>query len=138
MFNNITLGIYALGLHVNWSLNDPVGFQVLQSRLCIPGTVGTWQNPYPSVDEGERLNEQFAVHLQCSIMATYKSRVCQRSLRARLERTVWATPAVPSSPGEYLLTHETHKFSLGNEISPRHHLTNWVRPLCKLSILDGR
>lgn len=78
----------ALGLHVNWSLNDPVGFQVLQSRLCIPGTVGTWQNPYPSVDEGERLNEQFAAQLQRSIMATYKFHVCQRSPRARLESTV--------------------------------------------------
>lgn len=56
MFNDMC----ALGLHVNWSLNDPMGFQVLQSRLCIPGTVGTWQNPYPSVDAGESLNEQFS------------------------------------------------------------------------------
>ena len=35
-------------VHENWSLKDPVGFQVTHSRLCTPGTVGTWQNPYPS------------------------------------------------------------------------------------------
>ena len=39
-------------IHVNWSLKDPVGFQVTHSRLCTPGTVGTWQNPYPSGGNG--------------------------------------------------------------------------------------
>ena len=39
-------------VHVNWSLKDPVGFQVTHSRLCTPGTVGTWQNPYPSGGKG--------------------------------------------------------------------------------------
>ena len=42
---------------MNWSLKDPVGFQVTHSRLCTPGTVGTWQNPYPSGGKEEEGRE---------------------------------------------------------------------------------
>ena len=42
---------------VNWSLNDPSGFQVTHSNECIPGVVGTWQKPYPSRSEKQWTSE---------------------------------------------------------------------------------